>query len=65
MRFKDQLKVMQVGFILLRRDYRNSRIKCKTHERNEWHNLENGFASKAALDRRMDVLLQDNQYIED
>ncbi|MCZ2084136.1 MAG: hypothetical protein LC112_07660 [Flavobacteriales bacterium] len=62
---KDQEKIMRIGFQIIRRDYQNLLIKQKDAKNSNWHNLESGFASKAALDRRMKELLELDLIVED
>jgi len=61
----DQIKVLDAGFVIIRRDHHNLLIKHKGKGGHEWKHLEKGFKSKAALDRRMAQLLTQKQIIED
>mgnify|MGYP001793141040 FL=1 len=54
----DHLKLLKAGFTIIRRDYQRLVIKCKMGERTQWHDLEKGFAFKAALDRKAKELLE-------
>lgn len=54
----DQLKLLKVGFTIIRRDYQRLAIKCKMGKRTQWHDLEKDFASKAALNRKAKELLK-------
>jgi len=66
MNAKDQQKVLEAGFTIIRADFTNLRIKEKTiHSIDGWCTFEKGFASKAAVIRRMKALLTDSQIIED
>lgn len=62
---RDQLKVIRAGFTIIRRDEHNLKIKMKNKEHSNWVTLYNGFASKAALNRKMNELLELNLMIED
>lgn len=61
----DQLKLIRQGFTIIRADIENKLIKCKTNQQNNWHTLDKGFTSIAAMRRAMDVLLKDSTIIED
>ncbi|MGI8601064.1 MAG: hypothetical protein ACR2KB_17560 [Chitinophagaceae bacterium] len=41
------------------------RIKTKGNGGHEWKTLEKGFTTKAALEKRMNELLQDEKIVED
>lgn len=60
---KDQYKLLLAGFTILRQGISPQQmlktIKAKTPERNEWHILESGFKSEAAVQRRIEELLND------
>lgn len=60
----DQLKVLKAGFTIIRADLFRMAIKIKKSSF-DWRILEKGFASKAALERRIKELLKDPQTIED
>lgn len=62
---KDQLKVINAGFTIIRADQHNLLIKKKDKENTNWSTLVNGFVSKAALKRKMDELLKKSNYLED
>lgn len=63
---KDQLKVMQVGFIILRRDDINLVIRSKSAESpNEWHAIDGPFSSKEEMEKRVGIMLDQHQMIED
>lgn len=64
MNAKDQLKVTKSGFTIIRADFDNLRIKHKTGFQ-DWSTLEKDFKSKAALQRRMKELLENEDIIED
>jgi hypothetical protein len=60
-----QVKVINAGFIIIRRDDSPSpRIKVKNKDHHEWVTLEK-FETKAARDRAYDALLELNCYIND
>ena len=61
----DQLKVMQRGFKIIRKDENALIIKSKTLDSQNWTILYNGFPSKAALKRKMEELLKYDLTIED
>ena len=71
MNAKDQVKVLNAGFMLIRSEIPASvgsflgKIKCKTIQRREWHTLETGFISKASMDRRIAELLKSDKVVED
>ncbi|MCC2590332.1 hypothetical protein [Chryseobacterium sp. MFBS3-17] len=62
---RDVRKLLKAGFIIIREDLQNLVIKCKTVTQRDWHTMEKGFASKAAMRRRMDEMLKDSKIIED
>ena len=64
MNVKDQLKIINAGFRIIRADEQNLRIKEKSFVGMEWRTFEKGFASKAALGRRVRELLESNKIIE-
>ena len=65
----NQMKLIAAGFTIIRREHFNMngqlRIKYKGKGSHEWKTLEKGFASKAALERRMNELLKDPMTVED
>lgn len=65
----DQQKLVNAGFTIIRKEDFNlngqMRIKTKGAGSHEWRTLEKGFPTKAALDRRMKELLQDQKTVED
>lgn len=65
----DQQKLVNAGFTIIRKEDFNMngqmRIKTKGAGSHEWKTLEKGFATKAALERRMKELLQDPKTVED
>ncbi|HAP94524.1 hypothetical protein [Epilithonimonas hominis] len=61
---KDFRKLKKKGFIVIRKDLENLRIKHKDRDFN-WKTFENGFASKAAVERRINELLEADNIIED
>lgn len=62
---KDQLKVLKAGLFIIREDQVNLTIKRKTEKQPDWHILQKGYKSKAALRRAMDELLVSANVIED
>jgi len=70
MNVSDQQKLVAAGFTIIRKEINNDlrvnlRIKTKGNGSHEWKTLEKGFASKAALERRMKELLKDTKTVED
>lgn len=61
----DQHKIINKGFKVIRREYNRMLIKIKIESSHGWSNLESGFPSKAALDRRMKEMLADPMTVED
>jgi hypothetical protein len=62
---KNQLKVIQAGFTIIRADDQpNVRIKAKNERYKDWATLEK-FDTKAARDRYMAELLKNPLVIED
>ena len=62
---KDQLKVMNQGFKIIRADQHSLLIKYKAKDCLHLKVLYNGFPTKAALQRKMDELLKYDFTIED
>lgn len=62
---KDQIKIMNAGFKIIRADFQRIAIKYKSDGRYEWRDLEKGFSSRAALIRRMKELAEDKKIITD
>lgn len=62
---KDQLKVINAGFTIIRADYFRMQIKYKNCMRTEWKALEKDFKTKIALETRMKELLEEPNIIED
>ncbi len=72
MQAKDQVKVLAVGFTIIRKEIREvspgvmyRAIKAKTKSRREWHVLAKDFETNTKLDRRMTDLLRNPLIIED
>ncbi len=61
---RDEIKVMAVGFIIIRPNYELLRIERKSETGLRWETLEEVFTSISALNRRMNELLDDYNYIE-
>lgn len=59
----DQMKIINAGFIIIRKDYENLLIKHKTKGVLHWRTYRSGFTSKAALDREMKDLLANQKII--
>ncbi|MCO5254185.1 MAG: hypothetical protein M9892_07480 [Bacteroidetes bacterium] len=64
MNAKDHLKLMKSGFSIIRADMFRLQIKIKSGMQ-DYRILEKGFASKAAVERRMKELLKDDMTVED
>lgn len=65
MDLNSQNKVMQAGFMLIRKDDQpQPRIKYKQLGFSEWRTLEK-FSTKTERDRRFKELLKDSTIIED
>lgn len=68
MNAKDQKKVCDSGFVVIRAEERNGKpiIKCKNLDHpDSWVTLRSDFKSKAERDRFMKELLEQDFYIED
>lgn len=64
MNAKDHHKLMKSGFSIVRADMFRLQIKIKSGMQ-DYRILEKGFASKAAVERRMKELLKDDMTVED
>lgn len=67
MNTSDQAKLLNARFIIITGEHTEMfglRIKRKSAARREWHTMEGGFESKAALKRRLTELLQEPFYID-
>lgn len=62
---KDQIKIINAGFTIIRADYERKVIKHKTFGQLEWKDMEKGFSSRAAVIRRMNELLEKKEIITD
>lgn len=63
---KDQLKVINAGFTIIRsQEFPTLRIKYKNKDHTEWTTLEKDFKSIQQRDIRMQVLLLKSSYIAD
>lgn len=63
---KDQLKVINAGFTIIRsQEFPTLRIKHKDKDHHEWTTLEKDFPSIRQRDIRMQVLLLKPNYIAD
>ncbi len=62
---KDQTKVMNKGFTIIRADLFRLAIKFKDKNNLHWKIYECDFESKAAVERRMKELLKQSDFIED
>ena len=72
MQAKDQVKVLDAGFTIIRKEIREGGdgkvlrlIKQKTRDRKEWHVYAKDFESDASLERRMTAILINPFIIED
>lgn len=62
---KDQNKILDVGFMIIRPDYFRLLIKYKSTYSRDWKTAEKGFKTKSAVEKRMKELLEDQYTIED
>lgn len=62
---KDQIKVINAGFTIIRADYFRMSIKFKSNLSTEWKTGEKGFKTKKELEERMKQLLEHSHFIED
>ena len=62
---RDQKKLLEAGYTLIRRNYVKMAITQKTTHRWDWHFLEGDFKTKKALNDWADILLLDHKFIED
>lgn len=63
---KDQLKVINAGFTIIRtQEFPTLRIKYKNKDHTEWATLEKDFPSIRQRDIRMQALLMKSNYIQD
>lgn len=63
---KDQLKVINAGFTIIRtQEFPTLRIKYKNKDQTEWATLEKDFPSIRQRDIRMQALLMKSNYIQD
>ena len=61
---KFHVRVMKRGFIIIRPDDTPSiRIKVKSVDSFQWQTLESGFTSKAQRDRRINELVDNNEFV--
>ncbi|WP_303019597.1 hypothetical protein [Parabacteroides goldsteinii] len=67
MNAKDQKKLCEAGYLILRRsDYPQPHIKFKSDANpDSWRRYGDNYPSKAERDRSMNRLLKDNKIIED
>jgi len=62
---RDQKKLLEAGYTLIRRNYTKMAITQKTTHRWDWHVRESGFTTKKALNDWADSLLIEPKFIED
>lgn len=62
---RDVTKLLNAGFIIIRADEQRLAIKHKSKGQPEWKTLEAGFKSKAEMYRKMNVLLNLSNVIND
>lgn len=69
---RDQLKLLEVGFTIIRKEIREGNggkvlrlIKAKNKERKEWYIYAKDFESNNAIEKRMAALLKNPMIIED
>lgn len=62
---QDQLKVIEKGFVIIRKDEQKLQIKSKSLHNKNWKYFNIKHPSKASLDRSFKELLKNNLYISD
>lgn len=62
---RDQKKLLEAGYTLIRRNYTKMAITQKTTHRWDWHFRETGFTTKKHLNEVAESLLSDDKFIED
>ena len=62
---RDQLKIMNEGFTIIRADLFRLLIKFKTKYNQDWRVLEKDFKTKKAVLDKMEELLKSPIHIED
>jgi hypothetical protein len=62
---RDQKKLLDAGYTLIRRNYTKMAITQKTTHRWDWHVRESHFTTKKDLNERADILLMNTKFIED
>ena len=66
---KDQLKLLDAGFTIIRMEGRGTfsdkRIKYKNKEQRGWATLVSGFKSNSAMQKRVTELLKISTIVED
>ncbi len=66
---KDQIKIINAGFTIIRREgaesFSNKKIKYKSKDQREWATLEDGFTSNYKMDNRVKELLKISTIVED
>lgn len=62
---KDQVKVINAGFTIIRADLFRLLIKFKTKYNQDWRVLEKDFKTKKAVLEKMEELLKSPIHIED
>ncbi len=69
MNAKDQFKVINSGFTIIRREgeqtFAGKKIKFKNKDKHEWATLHKDFKSNSEMDRMMKKLLALSTIIED
>ena len=61
---KEQLKLLNAGFIIIRKEKHAMKIKYKSSEHPEWRTNSGGYTSKAALQKGIDHLLKSPYVLE-
>lgn len=66
---KDQLKLINAGFTIIRKEGEKNlfgkKIKYKDAEHHEWATLYGNFVSNAAMQRKVTELLKMQTFVED
>jgi len=68
----DQFKLLKAGFTIIRPESTHvvshtfeNKIKAKTIARKDWHTMEEGFKTRAEMDRRVKALLANSMIVAD
>ena len=64
MTVKAELKLLNAGFIIIRKEEAAMKIKYKSREHPEWRTLSGEYTSKASLQKGIDHLLESPYVLE-